>query len=137
MRLVGLGGAEQGAHALLRGRLAVLLLGGGAGVFDAALQALLLGDAELGGQEFFAGNSEAWLSRCDYQEAGPHLLLMAFLQRVVKEGVAQLSGYPDRLGLAEGHLVVFDRRRGARRGDKIFIEERGGPRGQRVYVFGM
>src|SRR5205823_10356053 len=37
-------------------------------------------------QEFFAEHSEAWLGRFDYQEAGPHLLLMAFLQRVINGG---------------------------------------------------
>lgn len=37
-------------------------------------------------QEFFAEHSEGWLARYDYQEAGPHLILMAFLQRVVNGG---------------------------------------------------
>jgi hypothetical protein len=37
-------------------------------------------------QEFFAEHSEAWLQRFDYQEAGPHLILMAFLQRVINHG---------------------------------------------------
>ncbi|HSO00749.1 MAG TPA: hypothetical protein VLS89_20795, partial [Candidatus Nanopelagicales bacterium] len=37
-------------------------------------------------QEFFAEHSEAWLERYDYKEAGPHLILMAFLQRVVNGG---------------------------------------------------
>jgi hypothetical protein len=37
-------------------------------------------------QEFYAEHSEAWLARYDYQEAGPHLLLMAFLQRIVNGG---------------------------------------------------
>jgi len=37
-------------------------------------------------QEFFAEHSEAWLERFDYKEAGPHLILMAFLQRVVNHG---------------------------------------------------
>lgn len=37
-------------------------------------------------QEFFAEHSEAWLGRFDYKEAGPHLMLMAFLQRVVNGG---------------------------------------------------
>jgi RecB family endonuclease NucS len=37
-------------------------------------------------QAFFAENSEAWLGRFDYKEAGPHLILMAFLQRVVNGG---------------------------------------------------
>ena len=30
-------------------------------------------------QEFFAEHSESWLGRYEYREAGPHLLLMAFL----------------------------------------------------------
>ena len=37
-------------------------------------------------QEFFTEHSEAWLNRFHYQEAGPHLLLMAFLQRVINGG---------------------------------------------------
>jgi hypothetical protein len=37
-------------------------------------------------QEFFAEHSEAWLGRFDYKESGPHLILMAFLQRVVNHG---------------------------------------------------
>lgn len=37
-------------------------------------------------QRFFAQNSEAWLGRYDYKEAGPHLMLMAFLQRLVNGG---------------------------------------------------
>lgn len=37
-------------------------------------------------QEFFAEHSEAWLARFDYKEAGPHLILMAFLQRVMNHG---------------------------------------------------
>jgi hypothetical protein len=39
-------------------------------------------------QEFFAEHSEAWLGRFAYKEAGPHLILMAFLQRVVNGGGA-------------------------------------------------
>lgn len=34
-------------------------------------------------QEFFRANSEHWLERFGYKEAGPQLLLQAFLQRVV------------------------------------------------------
>jgi hypothetical protein len=37
-------------------------------------------------QQFFRENSEAWLERFDYKEAGPHLLLQAFLQRIVNGG---------------------------------------------------
>lgn len=54
----------------------------------------------------------------------------------IREGVQQLCAYLDRLGEAEGHLVVFDRRRRVRWADKIFIEEHAGPAGQRVFVHG-
>ena len=37
-------------------------------------------------QQFFRENSEVWLERFDYKEAGPHLLLMAFLQRIINGG---------------------------------------------------
>ncbi len=37
-------------------------------------------------QEFFREHSEHWVGRFDYREAGPQLLLQAFLQRVVNSG---------------------------------------------------
>ena len=37
-------------------------------------------------QEFFRENAESWVERFDYKEAGPHLLLQAFLQRIVNSG---------------------------------------------------
>ena len=37
-------------------------------------------------QEFFRENSESWLERFMYKEAGPQLLLQAYLQRVVNGG---------------------------------------------------
>jgi hypothetical protein len=37
-------------------------------------------------QRFWAWNSEIWEEKADYTEAFPHLLLMAFLQRVVNGG---------------------------------------------------
>jgi hypothetical protein len=128
-------------------------------------------------QEFFSEHGEAWLSRFDYQEAGPHLLLMAFLQRVVNgggrisrefavgsgradlvveyggrrsvieiklrrgertldEGLAQLGRYLTRLGEPEGHLFLFDRRRGVPWSERLFLREAATPEGHRVYVFG-
>ncbi len=39
-----------------------------------------------GFQDFFREHSEHWLQRFDYQEAGPQLLLQAFLQRIVNGG---------------------------------------------------
>ena len=37
-------------------------------------------------QAFFRENSEHWLGRFDYQEAGPQLILQAYLQRIVNGG---------------------------------------------------
>ncbi|HET6383418.1 MAG TPA: AAA family ATPase [Armatimonadota bacterium] len=37
-------------------------------------------------QQFFRENAEHWTQRFDYQEAGPQLLLQAYLQRVVNGG---------------------------------------------------
>jgi hypothetical protein len=37
-------------------------------------------------QQFFREHSAAWLQQWEYQEAGPHLLLQAFLQRIVNGG---------------------------------------------------
>lgn len=37
-------------------------------------------------QEFYRRNSGAWLDRYEYKESAQHLLLMAFLQRVVNSG---------------------------------------------------
>lgn len=37
-------------------------------------------------QQFFREHSEHWVERFDYQEAGPRLLLQAFLQRIVNGG---------------------------------------------------
>lgn len=36
--------------------------------------------------QFYRENSDIWLEKFDYKESGPHLLLMAFLQRVVNGG---------------------------------------------------
>lgn len=37
-------------------------------------------------QQFFRENSESWVERFDYKEAGPQLLLQAFLQRIINGG---------------------------------------------------
>ena len=47
----------------------------------------LLVDKMLAGfQEFFREHSEHWVERFQYKEAGPQLLLQAFLQRIVNRG---------------------------------------------------
>ncbi|HPT20207.1 MAG TPA: hypothetical protein PLJ25_09095, partial [Methanothrix sp.] len=37
-------------------------------------------------QQFFREHSESWIERFDYREAGPQLLMQAFLQRIVNGG---------------------------------------------------
>jgi hypothetical protein len=37
-------------------------------------------------QEFFRTHSESWVERFDYKEAGPQLLMQAFLQRIINGG---------------------------------------------------
>ena len=118
-------------------------------------------------QEFFREHSEHWVERFDYKEAGPQLLLQAFLQRIVNrggrvereyglgrrrtdllviwaypggvqktvietkvlyrslertisEGLAQTWDYMDHCGVAEGHLVIFDRTEGKPWEEKLF-----------------
>lgn len=55
-------------------------------------------------QQFFRENSDAWIGKFDYAEAGPQLLLQAFLQRIVNGG-----GYIDReygLGRKRTDLLI-------------------------------
>ena len=128
-------------------------------------------------QKFFRRHSEAWLARFEFQEAGPHLMLMAFLQRLVNaggtverefaigsgradivvrwrdqvevievkvrygegteaEGVEQLVDYLERMGVEEGYLVIFDRRKEVSWDEKLFERtvEQGG---ERIHVLGM
>ena len=120
-------------------------------------------------QKFFREHSEFWIDRFLGREAGPHLLLQAFLQRVVNggghiereyaqgrgrvdllvdwprgeiprrflieckvvrdspnrtrcEGLQQISGYMDRSGADEGHLLLFDSRERSW-ADKVFREK--------------
>lgn len=57
-----------------------------------------------GFQDFFRQHSEHWLGRFDYEEAGPQLLLQAYLQRVVNSGgeIAREAG----LGRGRTDLLV-------------------------------
>ena len=62
-------------------------------------------------QAFFREHSEHWVARFDYREAGPQLLLQAFLQRIVNGGGRIEREY----GLGRGRtdlLVVWPRRGG-------------------------
>ena len=136
-------------------------------------------------QAFFREHSEHWIQRFEYREAGPQLLLQAFLQRIVngggriereyglgrgrtdlliiwpwggraeaarryvveckilrgglektvRDGVAQTEAYMSRCAAAEGHLVLFDRRK-RDWADKIFHRVETGERAS-VHVWGM
>ena len=46
-----------------------------------------------GFQQFWRENSTSWVERFDYKEAAPHLLLQAFLQRVINGGGQVLREY--------------------------------------------
>jgi type II secretory pathway predicted ATPase ExeA len=53
-------------------------------------------------QQFWRENSEIWEERYDYKEAAPHLVMMAFLQRVVNGGgqiVREMASGTGRLDL--------------------------------------
>ena len=55
-------------------------------------------------QQFFRENADSWIQKFDYAEAGPQLLLQAFLQRIVNGG-----GYIDReygLGRRRTDLLI-------------------------------
>jgi hypothetical protein len=54
-------------------------------------------------QQFFREHSESWLQRYAYHEAGPQLLLQAFLQRVVNGGGRIAREY----GLGMGRTDLF------------------------------
>ncbi|MEM7495763.1 MAG: ATP-binding protein, partial [Myxococcota bacterium] len=55
-------------------------------------------------QQFFRENSDGWLDQFQYKEAGPHLILQAFLQRVVNGGGTIHREYA--LGRGRTDLVV-------------------------------
>jgi len=44
-------------------------------------------------QEFWRENSEIWIEKYEYKEAAPHLVLQAFLQRVINGGGDILREY--------------------------------------------
>jgi hypothetical protein len=56
-------------------------------------------------QQFFREHSESWVERFDYKEAGPQLLMQAFLQRIVNGGGRVEREY----GLGRGAHRLADR----------------------------
>jgi len=77
----------------------------------------------LGGfQHFYRENSEAWRSRTIYEEAAPHLLLQAWLQRIVNGGGHIVREYA--LGSGRADILVrhfFQDSRG--RAEQRFVVE--------------
>ena len=55
-------------------------------------------------QEFYRENSAIWLEKFDYKESGPHLLLMAFLQRIINGGGTMVREYA--LGRGRVDLLI-------------------------------
>jgi hypothetical protein len=62
-------------------------------------------------QQFWHANSDIWLKRCDdYPEAAPHLVMMAFLQRVVNGGgqiIREMASGTGRLDLC----LIYENRK--------------------------
>jgi hypothetical protein len=54
-------------------------------------------------QQFFREHSESWVERFDYKEAGPQLLLQAFLQRIINGGGRVEREY----GLGRGRIDLL------------------------------
>ena len=73
-----------------------------------------------GFQDFFREHSEHWLQRFDYQEAGPQLLMQAFLQRLVNGGGRVEREYG--LGRGRTDLLVIWRYSRRRAEDRTRIE---------------
>jgi hypothetical protein len=61
-------------------------------------------------QQFWRENSEIWIERYDYKEAAPHLVLMAFLQRVVNGGGQIFRDMAAGSGRLDLCLVYEDRK---------------------------
>lgn len=126
-------------------------------------------------QKFWREDGHLAAEGFGYRESGPHLMLMAFLQRVINGGgqirreyglgrgaldllvewpnerhalelkirrgprtetnaLEQLSGYLDRIGLSEGWLVMFDRRK--IRWDKKLYQREVEFAGKRIRIVG-
>ena len=87
-------------------------------------------------REFAAGSGRADI----VVEYGPRRSVLELKLRrgpqTEKEGLLQLSAYLSRLGEPEGHLFIFDRRKGESWADKLYIKEAAGPASQRIHVYG-
>jgi hypothetical protein len=74
-------------------------------------------------QQFFRENSQSWIERFDYKEAGPQLLLQAFLQRIINGGGRINREY----GLGRKRTDLFiewpvDEQQGSREVQRVVLE---------------
>ena len=76
-------------------------------------------------QAFFREHSEHWVERFQYKEAGPQLLLQAFLQRIVNSGGRIEREYG--LGRMRTDLLVIWPVRGGGRRPAVAVPERAAP----------
>jgi hypothetical protein len=61
-------------------------------------------------QQFWRENSDIWIERFDYKEAAPHLVMMAFLQRVINGGgqiIREMAAGKGRLDLC----LIYENRK--------------------------
>jgi hypothetical protein len=61
-------------------------------------------------QQFWHANSDIWIKKLDYHEAAPHLVMMAFLQRVINGGgqvIREMASGTGRLDLC----LVYEERK--------------------------
>jgi Holliday junction resolvase len=61
-------------------------------------------------QQFWRENSEIWVEKYEYKEAAPHLVMMAFLQRVINGGgqiIREMAAGTGRLDLC---LIYEDKK---------------------------
>ncbi|MCL5436983.1 MAG: AAA-like domain-containing protein [Candidatus Dependentiae bacterium] len=125
---------------------------------DGSLNMTLLLEAFV---EFYRENSADWLADCRYKESGPHLLMMAFLQRVINGGgrihreyalgrrrldllltwqkqkiVIELKVYKDAKTLLDGLVQMADYMdtSGAREGHLIIFDKRPKSWEEKIYT---
>jgi hypothetical protein len=61
-------------------------------------------------QQFWRTNSNIWIEKSDYREAAPHLMLTAFLQRIVHSGGQVISEMASGTGCLDLCLLYEDRK---------------------------
>ena len=62
-----------------------------------------------GFQQFWRENSEIWIEKYRYKEAAPHLLLQAFLQRVINSGGIIIREYATNRGRVDLNVIYADK----------------------------